>query len=50
MNRVCVVGAGPAGIIATAALVQQKCSVVWVDTVEGFNGTGRLGSFKNVSC
>lgn len=47
-RKVCVVGAGPAGIISVAALVQRKCSVVWVDTAEGFAGTGRLGRFSNV--
>jgi len=47
-RKVCVVGAGPAGIISVAALVQRKCSVVWVGTAEGFAGTGRLGRFSNV--
>lgn len=47
-RKVCVVGAGPAGIISVAALVQRNCSVVWVDTAEGFAGTGRLGRFSNV--
>jgi len=43
-----VVGAGPAGIIATAALVQSKCKVVWVDTADAFSSVGRLGQFSNV--
>ena len=46
--RVCVVGAGPAGIIATAALSQAGHRVTWVDTHRAFGECGRLGKFHNV--
>ena len=48
VRRVCVVGAGPAGIIATAALSQAGHSVTWVDSARAFRECGRLGKFHNV--
>lgn len=51
--RVCVVGAGPAGIIQTAALLQPGRAaarhVTWVDSGPGFDSAGRLGRFAGVN-